>query len=280
MECKIGNSPERVAAAARESGDGSAPSQGGTPSALLRSDDANALLREYARTRDVRIRNRLVALYAGTVHYLASRFQSGIIASTEDLVQVGYMGLIAAIERYDPDRGGSFTTFAMPTIVGVIKHYLRDQTWGVKTPRRLRELGQTVRKLSEQMEQRLGRSPTVPELAAAAGVPEERLVQALDIDRFYQPVSLDAWTQDEDGHDKEAFREAIGRPDPEMRAVVDREALRVAMERLDERQRAIIHARFFEEQTQAEVAARLGISQMHVSRLERQALRILRSLIR
>jgi RNA polymerase sigma-B factor len=242
-------------------------------------DDAQALLREYARTRDIQVRNRLVILHERMVRYLASRFGSGAGTSLDDLVQVGYVGLIAAIDRFDPDKGVSFVTFAVPTILGEIKRYFRDQTWGLKAPRRLRELGLSLRKLREQLEQSLGRPPTVPEMAQAAGVSEERLLQAMDLDRIYQPASLDAHLQDENGDDKSSFWEAIGRPDPELMAIEEREMVRHALERLDQRQRAIIYYRFFEDASQAEVAGRLGISQMHVSRLERQALKRLRALL-
>lgn len=242
-------------------------------------DDAQALLREYSRTRDIQVRNRLVILHERMVRYLASRFGSGAGTSLDDLVQVGYVGLIAAIDRFDPDKGVSFVTFAVPTILGEIKRYFRDQTWGLKAPRRLRELGLSLRKLREQLEQSLGRPPTVPEMALAAGVTEERLLQAMDLDRIYQPASLDAHLQDENGDDKSSFWEAIGRPDPELMAIEEREMVRHALERLDQRQRAIIYYRFFEDASQAEVAGRLGISQMHVSRLERQALKRLRALL-
>ena len=241
--------------------------------------EPHALLREYARTRDVRVRNQLVLQHERMVRYLASRFGSGAGTSLDDLVQVGYVGLIAAIDRFDPDKGVSFVTFAVPTILGEIKRYFRDQTWGLKAPRRLRELGLSLRKLREQLEQNLGRPPSVPEMAQAAGVTEERLLQAMDLDRIYQPASLDAHLQDENGDDKSSFWEAIGRPDPEMLAIEERETVRRAMDRLDQRQRAIIYYRFFEDASQAEVASRLGISQMHVSRLERQALRRLRALL-
>jgi RNA polymerase sigma-B factor len=213
------------------------------------------------------------------VRYLAGRFGAGPGTSTEDLVQVGYIGLIAAIERFDPDKGVSFVTFAVPTILGEIKRYFRDQTWGLKAPRRLRELGLSLRKLREQLEQKLGRPPTVPEMAVAANVSEERLLQAMDLDRIYQPASLDAHLQDENGEDKSSFWDAIGRDDPELGAIDEREALRRALDCLDQRQRSIIYFRFFEEASQAEVARRLGISQMHVSRLERQALRRLKALL-
>lgn len=241
--------------------------------------EPHALLREYARTRDVKVRNQLVLQHERMVRYLASRFGSGAGTSLDDLVQVGYVGLIAAIDRFDPDKGVSFVTFAVPTILGEIKRYFRDQTWGLKAPRRLRELGLSLRKLREQLEQKLGRPPSISEMAQAAGVTEERLLQAMDLDRIYQPASLDAHLQDENGDDKSSFWEAIGRPDPEMLAIEERETVRRALERLDQRQRAIIYYRFFEEASQAEVANRLGISQMHVSRLERQALRRLRALL-
>jgi RNA polymerase sigma-B factor len=189
------------------------------------------------------------------------------------------VGLIAAIDRFDPEKGVSFVTFAVPTILGEIKRYFRDQTWGLKAPRRLRELGLSLRKLREQLEQNLGRPPTVEEMARAAGVSEERLLQAMDLDRIYQPASLDAHLQDEHGDDKSSFWEAIGRSDPELSAIEERETLRRALDRLDQRQRSIIYYRFFEEASQAEVARRLGISQMHVSRLERQALKRLKAML-
>jgi len=245
----------------------------------LATADAQTLLREYARTRDIRVRDRLIAQHERMVRYLAGRFGSNAGTSQDDLIQVGYIGLIAAIERFDPEKGVSFVTFAVPTILGEIKRYFRDQTWGLKAPRRLRELGLSLRKLREKLEQALGRPPTVSEMATAAGVTEERLLQAMDLDRIYQPASLDAQVQDDSGSDKTSFWDAIGKPDPELAAVEDRESLRRALERLDQRQRKIIYFRFFEEVSQAEVARRLGISQMHVSRLERQALKRLRALL-
>lgn len=244
-----------------------------------RSDDPQRLLEEYARTRDIRIRDQLVKSHERMVKYLASRFGSGASTSLDDLIQVGYVGLIAAIDRFDPEKGVSFVTFAVPTILGEIKRYFRDQTWGLKAPRRLRELGLSLRKLREQLEQSLGRTPTIEEMAVAAGVSEERLLQAMDLDRIYQPASLDAHLQDENGDDKSSFWDAIGRTDPELGAIEERETLRRALGRLDQRQREIIYCRFFEETSQAEVARRLGISQMHVSRLERQALKRLRAML-
>ena len=243
------------------------------------AEETQALLEEYARTGELELRNRLALMHDAMVYHIARRFVGSRGASLEDLLQVAYMGLIAAIERFDPDRGIHFSTFAAPTIMGVIKRHLRDNTWGVKASRRLRELGLSLRKHREQLEQKLGRAPTVAEMAEAAGVEEERLLQAMDLERAYQPVSLDAHIQHDEGEEPPSFMDAFGALDPGLAAVERREVLREALDRLDERQREIIYARYFEEISQGELARRLGISQMHVSRLERQAIRFLRSVL-
>jgi RNA polymerase sigma-B factor len=248
------------------------PSLSGNATRLANSNEVQALLTEYARTRDSKLRDRLVALHERTVRYLASRFRADSCTSLEDLVQVGYLGLIVAIERYDPERGVSFLAFATPTILGELKRYLRDHTWRVKPPRRLRELGLTLRKLHAEMEQRLGRAPSVVEMAEAAGLTEERLIEAMDLEYLYRTVSLDVSLYERDGEEKSAW-DVIGGPDPHLSLVEDRETLRCALQCLDARQQRIIEYRFFEQLSQLEVARRLGLSQMHVSRLERDALR-------
>jgi RNA polymerase sigma-B factor len=237
------------------------------------------LLRRYAATRDPRVKDRLVAMHERMVRYLASRFGLGAGTTSEDLVQVGYIGLLSAIDRYDPDKGVSFATYAVPTILGELKRYFRDQTWGLKAPRRLRELGLSLRKLREELEQSLGRPPTVQEMAAAANVGEDRLLQAMDLDRVYQPASLDSQITDESGEERTSAWDAVGQLDPQIARVEERESLRRALGRLELRQRRIVELRFFEELSQAQVARELGISQMHVSRLERQALHRLRRML-
>ena len=241
-----------------------------------RDADTQTLLREYARTRDLAVRDRIVAQHEGLVRYLAGRFAPRGATSPEDLVQVAYMGLISAVERYEPDGGASFVTFAMPTVVGVIKHYLRDHTWSVKAPRRLRELAGRVRKLRAVLEQKLGRDPTVPELAEAAEVTEERLIEAIEVDRMYLPASLDSCMQDEQRESSSSASDWMGREDARYAWIEDRELVRTALQALNAREREIIHQRFFGEASQTEVARSLGISQMHVSRLERRALQRLR----
>jgi len=237
------------------------------------------LLREYAKTRDPALRARLVAMHERMVRYLASRFGLGAGTTTEDLIQVGYIGLLSAIDRYDPAKGVSFATYAVPTIMGELKRYFRDQTWGLKAPRRLRELGLSLRKLREDLEQSLGRPPSVQEMAQAANVSEERLLQAMDLDRVYQPASLDARVTDESGEERTSAWDAVGDVDPQIARIEERESLRHALDRLEPRQRRIVELRFFDEMSQAQVARHLGISQMHVSRLERQALQRLRRML-
>jgi len=240
--------------------------------------DPHGVLREFVRTRDLGLRNQLVAYHQPLVQYLANRFAPRGIATTEDLVQVGTLGLIAAIERYDPLSGVSFVTYATPTIVGFIKHHLRDCTWALKIPRRLRELGMGLHRLREALEQRLGRPPTAAEMAQEAGVTEERLLQAMEVSQLYHATSLETVSGD-DSPDIPSLAEAMGSDDPAYQAFEDREAVRKALDRLADREREVIYHRFFREATQQEVAGVLGISQMHVSRLERRALERLKVLL-
>jgi RNA polymerase sigma-B factor len=241
--------------------------------------DLAALFQEYHRTRDLSLRNELVLRHENLARHLASRFAATGGAATEDLVQVAYIGLIGAIERFDPEAGRSFSAFAVPTVVGVIKHYLRDQTWFLRAPRRLRELSTCIRRLKGPLEQRLGRPPTITDLAQATGVSEELVVEAMEVDLIYRPASLDACSHEVEGEPWWTFHEALGRTDPAYRLIEENEALRTALQELDERERAIIRSRFFSDASQSQVASQLGISQMHVSRLERRALERLRSLL-
>jgi RNA polymerase sigma-B factor len=249
----------------------SASATGGEPAA--------ALFREYARTHDLEVRNRLIRLYEPLVHYVARRFATTAGTTLEDVVQVGYLGLIQAIERFEPERGLHFSTFATPTILGCIKHYLRDHAWCMKAPRRLQELGQKAQRLAGDLEVQLGRAPTLTELAAAAEASEERLVEALEVARLQRLMSLDLVVQREAGELDARVAEAVGWLDPALGRFEERAALDTALARLHPRQQQIIRARYLEGASQEKIAARLGISQMHVSRLERTALRLLRRLL-
>jgi RNA polymerase sigma-B factor len=237
------------------------------------------LLREYARTGDIEVRNRLVLLHQGLVRFIAARFGAPLPGTEEDLLQVGYIGLIAAIERFDPDKGLAFTTFAVPTIAGEIKRYLRDDTWMIKVPRRLQELGAGLRKLRLRLERRHGRPPSVSEMAAAAEVSEERLLEAMDLERVYRLLSIEAQLQSAGADWDRSFRGLWDGVDRDLAAVEERASLEGALRDLRKREREIIELRFFRGLAQAAVAEELGISQMHVSRLERLALKKLRAVL-
>jgi RNA polymerase sigma-B factor len=238
----------------------------------------DALLAEYARTRDLTVRNELVLRHQPFVRGLAARFPTAGACSAEDLVQVGYLGLILAIDRYDQARGVAFLSFARPTIVGVLQHYLRDHSWLIRPSRRLREQAASLSRIRAALEQRLGRAAAPAELAQAAGVTEDRLLELMEAGQTYQVASLCPGYLREDGTD-DTFEESIGAPDPEYSRVERGEIGRFILSQLPEREREIIVARFYLEQSQSMLGERLGISQIHVSRLERRALRRLRDWI-
>lgn len=218
---------------------------------------------EPADPRRVRVRDELVTMHMPLVEHLARRYRDRGEAY-EDLVQVGMIGLIKAVDRFDHERGVEFSTFATPTIIGEIKRHFRDRTWSLKVPRRLQELHASVSKATEELHGRLGRSPTVRELAAHLGVTEEDVLDALDSGQAYNTSSLDATSSDEGAG---SLAESMGAEDPELDAVEYREALRPLLEALPERERRIVMLRFFHNQSQSQIAKELGISQMHVSRL-------------
>ncbi len=238
--------------------------------------EMSQLLREYSRTGDLQLRERLILGHEGLVRYVIGRFKPSGSITYDDLLQTGHLGLIAAIERFDSDAGVPFVTFAVPTIIGTVKHYLRDHAWTLKAPRRLRELGLQARKVRANLEHTLGRVPTPAEVAVAAGVSEEEILQAMDVDQCFLVLSLDAREGDGNGSTRMAALEGIGVMDPALGRAELQQSVQQAMAELDDRLRLIIHRRFFRNATQMEVARDLGISQMHVSRLERKALRILK----
>ncbi len=227
------------------------------------------LFDEYRLTRDKGVREQLVEQYTALVRSLARRI-AGRGESLEDLEQVGYLGLIAAIDRFEPDMGLEFTTFATPTILGEIKRYFRDKSWAVRVPRRLQETYSRVTRIQQDLGQRLGRSPTVPEIATELGLEPDDVLQALEAGPAHRAVSLDAPApgQDEAGE----MGDRIGFEDENLNRIELRDVLGSAMQHLTPREQEIMILRFVEELPQTEVARRLGISQMHVSRLQRAAL--------
>lgn len=216
--------------------------------------------------------------YESLVYFLARKFQNRG-EPLDDIAQVGFLGLIKAIERFDPDLGNEFSTFATPTIAGEIKRYFRDKGWSIRFPRRLQELHQQVVRVNEQMKNELGHEPTVPELAERLGVEPGDVLEAMEVGTAYRPVSIDATVSRDEGEGGRQLSETIGGDDENLDRVEMREVLQRAMAHLTERERRILAMRFVDEMSQAEVAQRLGISQMHVSRLQRAAQEQLRELI-
>ena len=182
----------------------------------------------------------------------------------EDLIQVGSIGLLKAIKRFDPERGVKFSAFAVPTITGEIKRHFRDLGWSVRVPRRLRELVVRLRPAREELRQQLGREPNAAELAEALGIPQDEVVEALDSAQAYATMSLET-PQNSDG--SVSLAETMGDDDDDLARVLTRESLRPALEALETRQRRIVVMRFFGQHTQAEIGEELGISQVQVSRI-------------
>ena len=243
----------------------------------LDRDELRNLHRRYRHETDPaekeRIRTTLVAAYDGLVRFLARRFQNRG-EPFDDVLQVGYLGLIKAIDRFDPDLGNEFTTFATPTIGGEIKRYFRDKGWTIRFPRRLQELYQQILKVQETMRQELQRTPTAAEIAERLHVDADEVLEAMEMSQAYVPVSIDS--AGAGAGEGRSISERIGEPDPNLDRVEMRDLLEQAMAHLNERERRIMVMRFFDEMSQAEIAKRLGISQMHVSRLQRAALEQLR----
>lgn len=232
---------------------------------------AESLFEEYGRTRDPRIRERLVEMHQSLVRFLASKFANRG-EPLEDLVQVGNIGLVNAVDRYDAGRGNKFSTYATPTIVGEIRRYFRDRAWSMKVPRRLQELNQAANRSIDGLTSKLGRSPTIAEIAAAINASEEETIEAIELGNAYDTVSLEAQMQSDSENAPMSIAEFVGAEDETLTNLEKYGDLNAALENLDQRERMIVTLRFFQDMSQAEVASRLNISQMHVSRLQARAL--------
>jgi RNA polymerase sigma-B factor len=236
---------------------------------MLEKEEVRDLFRIYRSSEDDRVRGRLrgmlVDQYIGLVEFLARRFRNRG-EPLEDLVQVGTIGLLKAIERFDLDREVEFSTYATPTVVGELKRHFRDKGWAVRVPRRLQELHLELTKIVNNLGQELGRSPTVIEIAEAAGASEESVIEGLEIAQAYNFTSLDA-PIDTDDSGSTSFADQLGGEDEQLENLEYRASLAPEMAKLPERERRILYLRFFRGMTQSEIADRLDISQMHVSRL-------------
>ncbi|MET8546342.1 SigB/SigF/SigG family RNA polymerase sigma factor [Kitasatospora sp. NPDC004799] len=219
------------------------------------------------------VRATLVEMNLSLVRFAIRRFTAHR-EPQEDLLQVGAVGLIKAIDRFDPDLGAEFTTFALPTVLGEIRRHFRDTTWAVHVPRRLQELRIVLAKAQESLAQELDRAPTVAELADHLAIPQEDVVEGLTAANGHTAGSLDTGTEDDDRPGR--LGERLGEEDPDLSRVEDLVALKPLVGALSERERLILSMRFCEDLTQSQIGARLGLSQMHVSRLLARTLRRLR----
>jgi RNA polymerase sigma-B factor len=234
-------------------------------------DDPETLALFAARDTDPTARERLVLRFEPLAEYLARKF-AGRGEPLEDLLQVAALGLVSAIDRFDPDREVRFTTFAAATIVGELKRHLRDKAWAVRVPRRLQELGLEAGRAVPILTQELGRAPTVDEIAERVGAPAEDVLEAMDAMHAYAADSLDAPTRD----DEVARIDTLGDEDASLELVEAWSSLAPAVAELPERERRVLYLRFFRGMTQSEIAERIGVSQMHVSRILAQTLERLR----
>ena len=236
-------------------------------------EDTRYLFEELRKTGDPALREELAKLHLPLVEYLAKRFKDRG-EPLDDLVQVGSVGLLKAIDRFDLERGVEFSTYATPTIVGELKRYFRDKGWAVRVPRRLQELSLRLNKVVSQLTQDLGRSPTVPEIAKFAGLTEDEVLEALESGQAYSTTSLDAPSGEDD--DAPLRLDRIGEEDLRIDNLEYFASLAPLIEKLPEREKTILYLRFFKGMTQSTIAERVGISQMHVSRLLTRILEFLR----
>ena len=218
------------------------------------------------------LRNRLVRMHLPLVEHLARRFRNRG-EPLDDLTQVATIGLIKSVDRFDPDRGVEFSTYATPTVVGEIKRHFRDKGWAVRVPRRLQELRLALTTATAELSQRHGRSPTVHELAEKLGISEEEVLEGLESANAYSTLSLDVPDTDDESP---AVADTLGAYDEALEGVEYRESLKPLLEDLPPREKRILLLRFFGNMTQSQIAQEVGISQMHVSRLLARTLAQLR----
>jgi RNA polymerase sigma-B factor len=242
------------------------------------SDDKvdHQLLYAYHHDGDLHAREKLITLYLPLVRSLARRY-SYRGEQLEDLVQVGCIGLIKAIDRFDLERGVELTTYATPNIIGAINRHFRDKGWAVRVPRGLQELNVRLSKLIEELTVQLERSPSIAELAKASSATEEEVLEALETGQAYSSVSLSSGPGGGDDDGELDPLESFGTVDAQYAITEDRATLAPGFAALDEREQFILHLRFFEGLTQSQIANRVGISQMHVSRLIRRSLQKIKS---
>ena len=224
------------------------------------------------------IQENLVKEYQDLVEALARKFSRGR-SMHDDLVQVGMIGLLGAIKRFNPDFGKSFESFAVPTMIGEMKRYIRDKTWSVHVPRRIKELGPKMNKAVEKLTETLQRSPKIEEIADFLSISEEEVLEVMEMGKSYQALSVDSAIESDSDGSAVTLLDMIGDIEKGYDRIDRKMLLDKALQSLSERERQIIQCTYYEQKSQKETGEELGISQMHVSRLQRRALEKLRKVI-
>jgi RNA polymerase sigma-B factor len=254
---------------------GAYPASDAVAERAARAREDRRLLIRLHRHGDTAARDALVERFLPLARQLARRYQHGG-EQLDDLVQVASLGLLKAIDRFDPARETAFSSFAVPTILGELKRHFRDKGWSVRVPRDLQELTVRVDRVTEQLARELGRAPTLAEVAERTGHSEEQVLEAREAAGAYRAVSLDR-PRDDDEEGEGSVGAAMGTEDPGFGEAEDAATVQRLMRVLSEREREVLRLRFAEDLTQSEIGARVGVSQMHVSRLIRQAISQLRA---
>ncbi|EOR26217.1 RNA polymerase sigma factor SigB [Cytobacillus oceanisediminis] len=248
------------------------------PNRHLPKEEVNALIKQFQSTQDEQAQEKLVINYRDLVEMLARKYSKGKMFH-EDITQVGIIGLIGAIHRYDESFGKSFEAFAVPTVIGEIKRFLRDKTWSVHVPRRIKELGPKIKKTVEQLTTDLQRSPKVNEIADYLEVSEEEVLEAMEMGRSYQALSVDHSIEADSEGGTVTLLDIVGDVDQGFERVNQKLVLEKVLHVLTEREKSIIQYTYLDNLSQKEAGEKLGISQMHVSRLQRRAIKKLQEAI-
>ena len=240
-----------------------------------RTREDRRLLLSYHREGDAGAREELIERFLPLARQLARRYQRAN-EPLDDLMQVAAIGLVKAVDRFDPDRGTAFSSYAVPTILGELKRYFRDSAWAVHVPRGMQERVIAMNHAVARLSLAGGRSPSVLDIAGAMSIPSEQVLETMEAASAYDAVSLDgSRSPDDDGGD--SYADSLGSDDERYELVEYGAAIAPTLRALPERDRLVLHLRFVEDLTQLEIAERIGVSQMHVSRLIRRALERLRT---
>jgi len=245
----------------------------------LKKEEVQQYIQAFQQNQDEEAQNQLVIHYKNLVETISRKYSKGK-SYHEDIVQVGIIGLLGAIRRYDDSFGKSFEAFAVPTIVGEIKRFLRDKTWSVHVPRRIKELGPRIKATVEELTTTLQRSPKVWEIAEALQETEEDVLEAMEMGRSYQALSVDHSIEADSEGGTVTLLDVVGNVDEGFEKVNQRLVLDKVLHVLTEREKEIIQYTYLENLSQKDTGEKLGISQMHVSRLQRKAIKKLQEAIR